>query len=310
MRFGFLTACLGQMPLSKIIEFAAREGFQDLDVAAWPSYYPANPFVATHIDAEVWTEADGKSLRKHLSDAGVTISQVSFFANQIQQDIAIRTRYNEYLKKLIEVAQALEIPIVGTFIGRDVSESVNDNLPLVESRFLPLVRHAEKYGIILAVENCAMEGWDAFGLRGNIFYSPELWDTIIKLVDSKHFGAIYDPSHSVWLGVDPIKPIFQLKEHLVGIHGKDIRVDRDALHRYGFLGKQIGRSSAWEIGWWEYVMPGLGEIDWTAVVRALHQIGYDSTISVENEDMSWFSDTEKKLQGILLGKHHIERALR
>jgi len=309
MRLGFLTACLGEMSLDDVIEFAAREGFEDIDVAAWPSFYHSNPFVATHIDAEAWTEAQGKTLRKHLADAGVRISQLSFFANQIQDDEVMRGKYNAYLTRLIEVASDLEVPIVGTFIGRDVTKTVHENLPLVEELFVPLVKQAEKHSVILAVENCPMEGWDEFGLRGNVFYSQELWESIFTLIDSKNFGAIYDPSHSVWLGIDPVWPVYVLADHLVGAHGKDTRVDHGALRRYGFFGKQIERSSTWDIGWWQYVMPGLGEVDWSAFIRALRQIGYDGTIAIENEDMAWFSDTEKKLKGILLGKQHIESLL-
>jgi sugar phosphate isomerase/epimerase len=309
MRLGFLTACLGEMPLEEIIDFAAREDFEDLDVAAWPSFYPPNPFVATHIDAETWTEAKGKTLRKRLADAGVRISQLSFFANQIQSDEALREKYNNYLKRVIEVANALEIPMVGTFIGRDVTKTVHDNVSLLEERFIPLVRHAEKHGVILAVENCPMEGWDEFGLRGNIFYSPELWEKITALIGSDRFGVIYDPSHCVWLGINPVWPISMIGKHLVGVHGKDTLVDREALRRYGFFGKQIDRSSTWEIGWWQYVIPGLGEVDWAAIIRALRQVGYDGTIAIENEDMAWFSSTKKKLKGILLGKQHIESLL-
>jgi sugar phosphate isomerase/epimerase len=309
MRIGFLTACLGQMTLDQIIEFAARERFDDIDVAAWPSFYHSNPFVATHIDADAWTESQGLALRKHLSDAGVCISHTSFYANLIQHDDVMRGKYTEYLKRLIEVASSLEIPVVGTFIGRDVTRTVNENLLLLEERFIPLVRHAEKYGIILAVENCPMEGWDEFGLRGNIFYSPELWEAVFKRIDSKNFGIIYDPSHSIWLGIDPVWPISIIAPHLVGVHGKDTLIDREALRNYGFFGKQIERNSTWDIGWWQYVMPGLGEVDWPAILRALHQIGYHGTISIENEDMAWFSDTEKKLQGIILAKRHIEKSL-
>jgi sugar phosphate isomerase/epimerase len=309
MRFGFITACLGELPLDELIEFAAREGFDDLDVAAWPSFYPPSPFVATHIDAETWTEEQGKALRRHLSDTGVSISQLSFFGNMIQHDEAMRDKYQTYLKRLIEVAVSLEIPVVGTFIGRDVTCTVDQNIALLEERFVPLVRHAEQHGVTLAVENCPMEGWDEYGLRGNIFYSPELWQKVFEVIDSDHFRMIYDPSHSVWLGIDPIWPISQIGDKLVAVHGKDTKIDREALRRYGFFGKQVDRSSPWEIGWWEYVMPGLGEVDWAAIVRALRQVGFEGTFIIENEDMAWFSTPQKMLKGIVLGKEHIASVL-
>ena len=103
--------------------------------------------------------------------------------------------------------------------------------------------------------------------------------------------------------------MYGLRDHLVGVHAKDTLTDGEALRRYGFFGKQLDRSSTWDIGWWQYVMPSLGEVDWPAFIRALRQIGYDGTIAIENEDMAWFSDTEKKLKGILLGKRYVESLL-
>jgi sugar phosphate isomerase/epimerase len=120
----------------------------------------------------------------------------------------------------------------------------------------------------------------------------------LERIDLQNFGIIYDPSHSVWLGIDPVWPISVVAPRLVGVHGKDTLIDRDALRKYGFFGKQIDRSSTWEIGWWQYVMPGLGEVDWQAFIRTYNCIGYNRTIAIENDDMAWFSDTEKKLQGL------------
>ena len=42
-----------------------------------------------------------------------------------------------------------------------------------------------------------------------------------------------------------------------------------------------------EGGWWRYVIPGFGEIDWGRFILALREIGYDGVISVEHEDRAF-----------------------
>ena len=49
---------------------------------------------------------------------------------------------------------------------------------------------------------------------------------------------------------------------------------RDRLRRQGILGSS----------WWRYRLPGNGELNWPEIIAALRAIGYDGTISIEQED--------------------------
>ena len=50
MRLGFLTACLPDRPLDRIASWAAENGFEALEVAAWPRL-GNRPFTASHVKA-------------------------------------------------------------------------------------------------------------------------------------------------------------------------------------------------------------------------------------------------------------------
>ncbi len=90
--------------------------------------------------------------------------------------------------------------LVGTFVGRDITRTVAENLRLAEEVLPPLVEYAAARDVRLVVENCPMEGWHPDGYPANLAYSPELWDWMAALGLCLNF----DPSHLVWLGIDPV----------------------------------------------------------------------------------------------------------
>lgn len=67
-------------------------------------------------------------------------------------------------------------------------------------------------------------------------------------------------------------------------HAKDCEIDREALHRYGVLGRQFGAKNKWDMGWWRYRIPGLGQLDWKELFKALLDIGYNGPVVIEHED--------------------------
>jgi sugar phosphate isomerase/epimerase len=58
-------------------------------------------------------------------------------------------------------------------------------------------------------------------------------------------------------------------------------------------------------GWWQFRVPGLGEVDWPRIVDALYVGGYDGVVSVEHEDPVWSGTPDRVKQGLVLA----ERAL-
>ena len=114
----------------------------------------------------------------------------------------------------------------------------------------------------LIVENCVMEGWHPDGYPGNLAYSPELWEWMFDL----GLYLNYDPSHLVWMGIDPVAALRPYIHRIPHAQAKDIEVDPVARNRYGWPGRAV-RDDPWDVGWWRYRVPGLGQVDWVRAHR-------------------------------------------
>lgn len=293
MRLGFFTACLPESPLEEIAEFATQTGFESLELAAWPAW-DTRPFTATHIATDALTAAEVARVRTCLDKHGLFPSSIAYYGNNLHPDPDERARTNQHLLRCIDAAAELGSPTVGTFIGRHPGRSVAENLRDAESVFLPIVDHARKRGVTIVIENCVMEGWHPDGYPGNLAYSPELWEWLVTLGLFLNF----DPSHLLWIGVDPIGAARRFIDHIAHVQAKDIELFPDRRDRYGFFGKAVARDDPWDVGWWRYRVPGLGQVEWARLLDVLYEGGFDGTVSVEHEDPVWGGDPDRVRTGL------------
>jgi sugar phosphate isomerase/epimerase len=295
MKLGLLTACLGQLSLGQVAAWASQAGYQALEVAAWPKGSP-HIHHAAHLDVAGFSSADAERARELMDRHALTISAVTYCDNNLHGDPDRREAIHGHLRHVVDTAAALNVPYVGTFIGRDVGRSVADNLKAAEKILPPLVDYAGERGVRLLVENCPMEGWHPDGYPGNLAYSPELWEWMFDL----GFHLTYDPSHLPWLGIDPIEALEgALKLGMVAhVQAKDVEIDERARTRYGVFGKTAGRTSPTDVGWWRYRVPGRGLLDWNRIIDTLYTHGYDGAVAVEHEDPVWGGTLEKIQQGL------------
>ena len=157
--------------------------------------------------------------------------------------------------------------------------------------FRPLVDHAGEAGVKLIIENCVMEGWHPDGYPGNLAYSPELWEWMFSI----GLYLNYDPSHLLWMGIDPVEAVKPYIDRIPHAQAKDIELDPAARNRYGWPGQAVARDDPWDVGWWRYRVPGLGQVDWRAWSTSLYEGGFDGVLSVEHEDPVW-GGTEEKVE--------------
>jgi len=52
-------------------------------------------------------------------------------------------------------------------------------------------------------------------------------------------------------------------------------------------------------GWWRFVIPGLGLLDWGAIFAALKAAGYQGDVAVEHEDSAYLG--ERWNEGLTIG---------
>lgn len=269
VRLGFYT------PYSRdTAEFAHKVGFTSLELSAWPG---------TTLDAEKVTDKEIAAIRADLKNKDIEISALGYYPNYFDPNQEERQRARSYFKKLLDLAVRMEQKVIATFVGRDPSKTVAENLPLFKDLFSRFCDEAEKRGLKIAIENCPMQ--DRKTLQGtNIAYSPEIWSAMFDLVPSRALGLEIDPSHMLWLGIDYVAAVRNFGDRIYHVHAKDMEIDKDLLARTGIYGQALGDVNGFGHGWWRARTPGWGEVDWPKFISALIEVGYHGNIDIEHED--------------------------
>jgi len=301
MKLGMLTASMPERSLEDIAIFAADAGYEALEIAAWPSIGD-RPFTASHIKADAFDDAELERVGKVLDNSGLTLSALAYYDNNLDPKPEERQAVHTHVRACIDAAAALGGAPVGTFIGRDPSKSVAENLRDAEQVFPPLVDYAGERGVKLMIENCVMEGWHPDGYPGNLAYSPELWEWMFDLGLYLNF----DPSHLLWLGIDPLEALRPYVGRVIHAHAKDAETFPRERNRYGFFGRTSTREDdAWDMGWWRYRIPGLGAVDFPHYLDALYEGGFDGVLSVEHEDPVWGGTPDKVDAGLRIAHNNL-----
>ena len=297
MKKGFLTACLPKCSFDEIIEFAEEAGFNALEAACWPKKNERD-FASSTIDVVKLDDAEAERIKNLCKGKKVEISCLTYCENMLDADEEIRNGRIEHLKKVIYAADLLNVGIVSCFIGRDKNRKLEENLPIFEEIFKPIVKLAMERGVKIAIENCPMPGWQFEGLVGQIGFAPFMWDKIFDCIPDSNFGLNFDPSHLYWLGIDYIKAVKDYKDKIFHVHAKDTEILTENIQNLGIVIAHHG-------GWWRYRMPGLGEIDWNSFISTLQEYGYDYVLSIEHEDPVWSGSEEKIKYGLKLGLKYL-----
>ncbi|MCX7919898.1 MAG: sugar phosphate isomerase/epimerase [bacterium] len=298
MKLGFLTVCLGKMELPKLVQWSSENGFQALEVAAWPVDSDRD-YAGSTLNVTTLTAAKAKEIKKLFSDHNMEISSLAYYDNNLHPDPKKRKAIHQHLYKVINAAELLEVELVGTFIGRDPNLTIEDNFKEFKKIFKEHLVYAKKHNVKLMIENCPMEGWQKPELVGNIAFSPDNWKKMFELRPEENFGLNLDPSHLYWLGVDYIEATKEFASRIFHTHAKDTEI----------LSKKLSTGSIYSRGWWRYRMPGLGEINWGKWISVLSESGYDGVISIEHEDPVWEHSEEKVKKGLFIAKRHLTQFL-
>jgi sugar phosphate isomerase/epimerase len=305
MKLGFLTACLPKVKLNDLVKWASQQGFQTLELAAWPAK-SSRDYQAKQINAASFTKDDAKRVKDLFTENNMEISAMAYYDNNLHPDRKKRNSYIKHLYKVIDTAALLDVKLVGTFVGGRPDKKVSQIIKEIGLVFKPILKYASDKGVKIMIENCPMDNWIKFGLPGNYAYSPELWEALFNELPNKNFGLNLDPSHLYWLGIDYIQAVKDFAPKIFHAHAKDTEILSEGVYRYGILGKQVD-ANPWKSGWWRYRMPGLGEIDWQKFISTLQENGYDYVLSIEHEDPVWEGSEEKIKKGLQLGLKHLRQ---
>lgn len=301
MKLGFVSAILDGWTFEEMIDTASEMGYACVEVACWPCGKAERRYAGvSHINADELTDEKVAYIKDYCAKKNVEISSLAFYPNTMDGNLEKREAAVAHLKKVICVSARLGVNMVTTFIGRDQTKSVEENLELVKEIWPPIVALAEEKGVKIAIENCPMLfGRDQWPGGQNLMTTPAIWRKVFEILPSPNLGINYDPSHFVWQMIDYIRPLYEFKDKIFHVHYKDIKLYPDKLREVGIM--------AYPLDFMSPKLPGLGDVDWGKYVSALTDIGYDGYTCIEVEDRAFEGSREKVLDSLRLSKRYMEQ---
>ena len=296
MKLGFFTAALPGNSLEQAAKWGAESGFQAIEIACWPLEKATRRYAGvTHIDVATLDKPKAVEIRKMLDGYGLTVSALGYYPNPLHPDADHRETVIGHLKKVIQAAEMLEVPVVGTFVGKDKNKTVPQNLEDYAKIWPPIVKFAKEHGVKIAIENCPMIfSYDEWPGGNNLASTPAIWRKMWEIIPDDNFGLNLDPSHLILQMIDVERVVREFASKLFHVHAKDLHIDREGLYNHGVLSQGMG----WQVP----RLPGLGDMDWQKFFAALTAARYDYVVSIEHEDRVFEGDEELVKRGFYLSR--------
>lgn len=306
LTLGFVSAILADDDLNGVLQFAADYRFGCVELMCWPTDNAGTPdrdtrryAGVTHVNVDnLNVESIHTLTRLHK----VQISGLGYYPNPLDPNPERAEFYREHIKKLIRAAAKLGVPVVNTFIGRNPSLNVTDNLKLFAEHWPALVRVAEECNVKIGIENCPM--WftgDEWPGGKNLATTPAIWDRMFEIIPSRVLGLNYDPSHLIWQMMDEIRPVYDYRDRLHHIHLKDVKLYRDRLNRVGIMAHPLDYHSP--------KLPGLGDVRWRDFFAALTDVRYRGPVCIEVEDKAYEGSPDDVRTAILTARNYLSQFL-
>ncbi len=266
MQVGFLTACMRNRSLEEVVAFAGEAGFDALEVAI------------AHLPAENLIE-QGADIRELLANHGLAISSIAAYGNFLKGGPSERQQAIQRATLYVDACSAIGTDVLCVLAGMPVEGKTKEQTIAEDFKevFTPIAEYAGEKGVKLAFEN-----WFA-----TLLQNFDHWDAMLDALPLPNVGFNYDPSHLIWQGIDYLAGVDRYADRIFHTHAKDTEIRHDVLAVRGNQGR----------GWWRYVIPGFGSIEWGKFVARLRRAGYDGVLSIEHEDGA-FSPEEGLRKGL------------
>jgi len=248
-----LTAPFGNDEMSTVLDFATEAGFDSLEIRG-PS---------KHCDFDT---LDCNALQDAVSEAGLEISSIAAYVDVTAGDTATRAENRDILQKALDTVAKLDCDCLCCLAGMPPAGKTREQSIVEDAApfYREFATQAADKGVKLAMEN-----YFATNIR-----SLSQWEMIFNEVPAENFGLNFDPSHLHWQGIDVFLAVEKFAGRIFHTHAKDVEINA---HKLAWLGNQ-------ESGWWRYVIPGFGDIDWGVYCARLRQNGFNGVLSIEHED--------------------------
>lgn len=289
MKIGTVTDSLAHLPFDEMLDACVELGIAgiELNTGNWSS--------APHCDLGALLSDEGACGRLLAAVESRGLELFALNANGNQLHPLDGERQSKVLHDTIRLAGRLGVDTIVCMSGLPAGAPGDTTPNWIVSSWPPETQTILKFqweDVLLPywsdlVALAAKEGVGriAVELHGNQLVSNA--PTLLRLRDEVGpvVGANLDPSHTMWMGGDPLQVIDLLGEATYHVHAKDTyvnpaRVGTRTLLENGPLDDLAGRS------WW-YITLGYGRDArwWREFCYRLRMAGYDGWLSIEHEDM-------------------------
>ena len=301
MKLGLVSAILDGWNFEEMIDTVSEMGFSCVEAACWPQGKAERRYAGvSHIDVDGLDDEKAAYILDYCRKKQVELSSLAFYPNTMDADPEKRAHNIAHLKKVIAASAKLGVNMVTTFIGRDQTKSVEENIELFRQIWPDIIAYAAELGVKVAIENCPMLfGRDQWPGGQNLMTTPAIWRKLFAIIDSPYFGINYDPSHFIWQQMDYVKPLYEFRDKIFHVHFKDIKLFPDKLNDRGVM--------AYPLDYMSPKLPGYGDVNWGRYVSALTDIGFDGYACIEVEDKAFESSRERILDSIRISKRYMDQ---
>ena len=257
-------------PYEDVIRRVAGCGFKAIELIGWNTEY-LNGY---------YTPAKVKELKACLADEGLAISQFVHTPHELSHpDKAKRQEAIANWQRAVDVGAELGAKLINMVSSHPFAMRDTIEIPRITTK--PLVQTYATSGTpvgadwdrnyddyVEAVRACA-EICAKAGTEMTIEPHPGRYlanhDGALRLLEHVNHPALginFDPSHTFPMGDYPNITVYRLNKRIKHMHVSD-------------------NDGVTNVHW----RPGMGKIDWKAMMEALKEVGYDGVISVELEDV-------------------------
>ncbi len=219
MDVGVVTRSFPQLSNAQTADLLAEKGFRWTELCFSQTdskYWVYNG----RSDLADMTDARSRTIVETYRRRGVEVPVLGVFTNLIEPDDAARAQNLAYFERMIQIAAASAIPTVATECGfvpgargvnADLYEEVFERLL---NSFRWLLRHAETYGVDIALEPCVID----------IVPSAKRTADFIAQLGSPRVKVLLDPANLIANSSE--EDMFRyLTPHIAYLHGKDRKVN-------------------------------------------------------------------------------------
>lgn len=251
MKLAYSSNAYMKMPIREAIDRIAGLGYRGLELMAdVPHAWPATT-----------TDEELQAIRRQIEAHGITISNVNAFMmnavrdfwhpSWIEPDAEFRRLRVQHTLAALTMARKLGATSITTEPGGPLEPGMSREqaLDTFVSGLTEALRHAEDEQVLLLVEP----------EPGLLIESSDQFLELAARIDSPMFGLNFDVGHFYCVGESLPETVRKLNRFTRHYHLEDIAASR--VH--------------------EHLIPGQGAIDFSALLRAIHETTYDGWLTVE-----------------------------